>query len=194
MPGRHAKDSIAAAAALISVLVPAAAQAQGREALEACDFTDPAVCLYPWPNDHYTKRDASTPTGRRLALQRSSMPKNKDGKPLDPTDMNRADGFSPGSMLITKVPGLDTLAAGRKSGLPRLGDVSKSLAKRSPVVVINARTGKRHPVWAEVDSNPDGGQGPRAHHSPGQELRGGRALHRRAPEPEERERRDDRGG
>jgi hypothetical protein len=145
---------IAAAAALISVLIPAAAQAQGAKLSKACDFTDPAVCLYPWPNDHYTKRDASTPTGRRLALQRSSMPKNKDGTPIDPVDMNRADGFSPGSMLITKVPGLDTLAAGRKTGLPRLGDVSKSLAKRSPVVVINARTGERHPVWAEVDSNP----------------------------------------
>ena len=93
------------------MLIPAAAQAQGVEALEACDFTDPAVCLYPWPNDHFTKRDASTPTGRRLALQRSSMPRNKDGVPIDPTDMNRADGFSPGSALLTKVPGLDTPAA-----------------------------------------------------------------------------------
>ena len=144
----------ATAAAIISIVIPAAAEAQGAKPSKTCDFTDPAVCLYPWPNDHYTKRDASTPTGRRLALQRSSMPRNKAGTPIDPTDMNRADGFSPGTMLITKVPGLDTLAAGRKTGLPRLGDVSKSLAKHSPVVVINARTGKRHPVWAEVDSNP----------------------------------------
>ena len=68
--------------------------------------------------------------------------------------MNRADGFSPGSMLLTKVPGLDTLEAAAKSKLPPIGDLSKSLAKRSPVVVINARTGNRHPVWAEIDSNP----------------------------------------
>ncbi len=148
--GLHA----ATAAAIISIVIPAAAEAQGAKPSKTCDFTDPAVCLYPWPNDHYTKRDASTPTGRRLALKRSSMPRNKAGTPIDPADMNRADGFSPGSMLITKVPGLDTLAAGRKTGLPRLGDVSKSLAKHSPVVVINARTGERHPVWAEVDSNP----------------------------------------
>jgi hypothetical protein len=136
------------------MLIPAVAEAQGVKASRACDFTDPSVCLYPWPNDHFTKRDDSTPTGRRLALRRSSMPRNKDGTPIDPRDMNRADGFSPGSMLITKVPGLETLAAARRSRLPSLHDVSKSLAPRSPVVVINARTGKRHPVWAEVDSNP----------------------------------------
>jgi hypothetical protein len=144
----------AAAAALTIMLIPAAAEAQGSKPSRACDFTDPSVCLYPWPNDHFTKRDASTPTGRRLALRRSSMPRNKDGTPIDPKDMNRADGFSPGSMLITKVPGLDTLAAARRSRLPGLSDPSKSLAKNSPVVVINARTGKRHPVFAEVDSNP----------------------------------------
>jgi hypothetical protein len=82
------------------------------------------------------------------------MPRNKAGRPIDPADMNRADGFSPGSMLITKVPGLDTPAAARRSKLPPIGDLSRSLARRSPVVVINARTGRRHPVWAEIDSNP----------------------------------------
>jgi hypothetical protein len=149
--GLHA----AAAAALTSMLIPAAAGAQDSKPSRACDFTDPSVCLYPWPNDHYTKRDASTPTGRRLALQRSSMPRNKDGVPINPVDMNRADGFSPGSMLLTKVPGLETPAAVRRSRLPSLSDPSRSLAKSSPVVVINARTGKRHPVFAEIDSNPE---------------------------------------
>jgi hypothetical protein len=55
--------------------------------------------------------------------------------------MNRADGFSPGSMLITKVPGLHNLAAARRSKLPPIGNLRRSLARRSPVVVINARTG-----------------------------------------------------
>ena len=131
----------AAAAALIAMLIPAAADAQDTRPSRVCDFIDPSVCLLPWPNDHYTKREASTPTGRRLALRRSSMPRNQAGTPIDPTDMNRADGFSPGSMLITKVPGLDTPAAARQSRLPGLSDVSRSLAKNSPVVVINARTG-----------------------------------------------------
>jgi len=67
--------------------------------------------------------------------------------------MNRADGFSPGSAMLVKVPGLDTPRAVRRSELPPLTNLRRGLAKRSPVVVINARTGKRHPIWAEIDSN-----------------------------------------
>ena len=69
--------------------------------------------------------------------------------------MNRADGFSPGSAMLVKVPGLDTPEAVRESRLPPLANLRRGLAKRSPVVVINARTGKRHPIWAEIDSNPE---------------------------------------
>jgi hypothetical protein len=150
-----AMRGLAALTLVAAVLVPSAAvSAQGARPSERCDFTDPAVCLYPWPNDWFTKRDRATPTNRRLDLRRSSMPRNKAGRPIDPADMNRADGFSPGSMLLTKVPGLDTPAAARRSKLPPIGNMRKSLARRSPVVVINARTGRRHPVWAEIDSNP----------------------------------------
>ena len=128
-----------AAATLTVVAIPAAAQAQSS--------------LLPWPNDALTERDKSTDTGRRLKLPRDGMPRNKDGVPIDPTDMNRADGFSPGSMLIVKVPGLDNPEALRRSRLPSLADLARSLRTRSPVAVINARTGRLHPVWAELDSN-----------------------------------------
>ena len=86
------------AAALVAALaLPAGAQAQGAAPSKRCDFTDPAVCLFPWPNDLFTKRDDTTPTGKRLHLRLASMLRNKDGVPIDPTDINRADGFSPGS-------------------------------------------------------------------------------------------------
>jgi hypothetical protein len=142
----------AVAALLAGLIVPTAAQAQGATPSAGCDFTDPAVCLYPWPNDLFTTSDKSTPTGRRLNIQRDSMPRNKDGVAVDPTDMNRSDGFSPGSALLTKVPGLDTPEAAAASKLPPLTDLSKGVAANSPIVVINARTGKRHPIWAELDS------------------------------------------
>jgi hypothetical protein len=119
-----------------------------------CDFIGAAVCQFPWPNDYFTKRDRRTDTGLRLALRKSVMPRNRYQEPIDPTDMNRADGFSPGSAMLVKVPGLDTPAAVRRSKLPPLTNLRRGLAKRSPVVVINARTGKRHPIWAEIDSNP----------------------------------------
>ena len=147
------RRGLAALTIIAAVFPVAVASAQDAKPSKRCDFTDPAVCLYPWPNDLFTRSDDSA-TGRRLNLKRASMPRNKDGEPIDPRDINRADGFSPGSMLITKVPGLDTPAAARRSKLPPIGNLSRSLAKRSPVVVIDARTRKRHPIWAEVDSNP----------------------------------------
>ena len=122
-----------------ALIAPTAAQAQPS--------------LLPWPNDTLTKRDKTTDTGRRLNLPKAGMPRNKDGVPIDPTDMNRADGFSPGSMIIVKVPGLDNAAALQRSHLPSLRNLARSLDRNSPVVVFNARTGKRHPVWAELDSN-----------------------------------------
>src|SRR5690242_13789176 len=58
---------------------------------DRCDFLDPAVCLQPWPNDYFTVADPSTDTGRRLNLNQQSMPANKAGVHIDPTDYNRAD-------------------------------------------------------------------------------------------------------
>src|SRR3954466_2805882 len=130
---------LAAVALLAALITPTAAQAQPS--------------LLPWPNDGLTKRDKTTDTGRRLDLPKAAMPRNKDGLPMDPADMNRADGFSPGSMIIVKVPGLDTPAALAPSPRPSLRKLAASLRRHSPVVVFNARTGNRHPVWAELDSN-----------------------------------------
>ena len=88
----------------------------------AAQAPDRACC--PWPNDTLTKRDKTTDTGRRLNLPTAGMPRNKDGVPIDPTDMNRADGFSPGSMIIVKVPGLDNAAALQRSHLPSLRNLA----------------------------------------------------------------------
>jgi hypothetical protein len=133
------KGLAAAAAALtLLLLIPAGASAKR---------------MLPWPSDVYTKRDKRTDTGIRLNLRRADMPRNKNGKAIDPTDMNRADGFSPGSAILVRIPGLDTPAAVKRSKLPPLTNLRRGLAKRSPVVVINARTGKRHPIWAELDAN-----------------------------------------
>ena len=114
---------------------------------------DPSHPLHPWPNDHFTRRDGSTPTGRRLALRRESMPANTGGVRIDPTDMNRADGFSPGNLAVTHVPGMDNPEAFRKTNPVPVEDLGRYDDPGQPVVVIDARTGRRHPVWAEMDVN-----------------------------------------
>ncbi len=119
-----------------------------------CDFLDPAACLFPWPNDQFTKADASTPTGRRLDLDPASTPANTKNQHIDPTDQNRGDGFSPGNLIVTKVPGLDNQAAFDRSGLVPITDMQRAFDPAQPVVVINARTKQRQLIWAEIDSNP----------------------------------------
>ena len=47
------------------------------------------------------------------------MPRNVAGKPIDPTEWNRNDGFTPGSPIKTLVPGLDNQAAFDRTGLAR---------------------------------------------------------------------------
>ncbi len=122
---------------------------------ERCDPTDPSVCLYPFPNDHFTVAQGSTETGRRIAFNTQSVPKNRFGVPIDPTDYNRADGYSPGSMLITKVPGLDTPGAFENTGAVPITDFERYADEDAPVVVIDAATGERHPIFTELDANPD---------------------------------------
>ena len=75
--------------------------------------------------------------------------------PIDPTDYNRADGFSPGNMIITKVPGLETPGGvRRRPARCRSPTSARYDDPDQPVVVIDADTGERQPIWAEIDSNP----------------------------------------
>src|SRR5689334_19339761 len=103
----------------LSVLIASALLAPGlARAATGCDPVDSSACLYPWPNDYFTKQDPGTDTGRRLNLSIDEMPMNAAGVPIDPTAFDRNDGFSPGSLIVTRVPGLDTQAAFDRNGFP----------------------------------------------------------------------------
>ncbi|MBI3783470.1 MAG: hypothetical protein HY270_08710 [Deltaproteobacteria bacterium] len=122
---------------------------------ERCDPIG-AQCMLPIPNDHFTVVDVSTPTKLRLALVKESLPANVRGVRIDPTDQNRADGWSPGSALLVQIAGLDA----EKSKLPGLRDAQRSLDADSPIVLLDTTSGKRHPFWAEIDANADADETP----------------------------------
>jgi hypothetical protein len=129
---------------------------------ERCDFLDPRVCLQPWPNDYFTVEDPDTDTGRRLNISTDSTPKSNgpddadpsDDLPIDTTDINRADGFSPGNPIIVKVPQVQTQQAFDNTGFVPINDLRKYDDDNQPAVVINTDTGDRQPIWVEVDHNP----------------------------------------
>ena len=124
-------------------------QAPGIEPNGTCDVLDPAKCLYPFPNDFFTVRDRSTDTGRRVELSPDAMPRNVNGVAIDPTEWNRNDGFSPGSPVLTVVPGLDL----DRTGAAPETDIGRSLRANAPIVLLDATSGRRVPYWAELDQN-----------------------------------------
>ncbi len=140
-------------------------------AADRCDWLDPSVCLYPFPNDFFSVADAATDTGRRIAFHEASMPANRNGAGVDPTEWNRNDGFSPGQAVQLMVPEMAVLASGdptdpagpRPVPLPGTApewDVARSLAPDAQVVLVDAATGERVPYWMELSARttPEEGQ------------------------------------
>jgi hypothetical protein len=117
----------------------------------SADPVDQHRCLLPWPNDYYTTADPSTPTGRRLALQPNQMLMNRGGTVVSPTPYNRSDGFSGNSALLTYIAGVDTNEALQSSGAATIGNIGRSVASDAPILVLDADTGERQPIWSEVD-------------------------------------------
>ena len=121
-----------------------------------CDFiAEPgnALCLLPFPDDYYTRPDGTSPTGRRVDLTTEGMPANALGVHINATPYNAADGFSPGATILLKVPGIDTTADVRATGAVPINHLRQYRARNAPVVVIDATTGRRWPIWVEIDSN-----------------------------------------
>src|SRR5207244_5901261 len=114
-----------------------------------CDFLDPSLCRHPFPNDYFPKADPTTDTGRRVNLALAAMPRNAAEKPIDPTDYNRSDGFSPGAAIVLRVPGVDLSVTG---AVP-ITKIARSLDRNAPIVLVNADTLAHHLFWAEIDSN-----------------------------------------
>lgn len=134
--------------------------------VRGCDPLDASACLYPFPSDHYTvaaAESATVRTGRRLNFSPLAMPRNVAGKPIDPSEWNRNDGFSPGPMILTVVPGLDSLDALKRSygfapierdNLVGITHPALSLEPQSPIQLLEVQAdGSAVPVlhWAELD-------------------------------------------
>lgn len=116
-----------------------------------CDVLDTSHCMLPFPSNFLTVADSATATGVRLNLQQASMPRSvvAGDRPIDPSEWNRNDGFSPGAMLVTRVPDLDL----QRTGAAGIGDIAASLDKNAPILLLNAQTLEPQLMWAELDQN-----------------------------------------
>lgn len=120
-----------------------------------CDFLaepDNTLCMLPFPNDYYTVPDASSATGRRIDFKTAGMPANVLGQHISADPYNASDGFSQGATILVKVPGIETVADVRASGAVPINHIGRYRKGNAPVVVIDAASGKRWPIWVEIDS------------------------------------------
>ncbi len=123
---------------------------------DRCDFIGQeggSLCLLPFPDDYYTVADPSTATGRRIDLKTAAMPHNVTGKPVDAGPYHLNDGFSPGQAIVLRVPGLDNPAAFEQTDPVPIGRIGRFAEPHAPIVLIDAHTGERAPIFVEIDSN-----------------------------------------
>ena len=162
--------AMTAATASVTAASPSEHEAPGPPTL-ACDELDSALCLLPFPNDAFTVADPTTATGRRVHLAAASTPVSQfTGQHIDPASWNRNDGFSPGSPVLTSVPGIDlhqtwgTSAEPHSAAAPnelgyfdyrdQLADIDRYRQPDAPIVILDADTGRRVPFWSEIDQHP----------------------------------------
>ncbi len=112
-------------------------------------------CLLPWPSTFYLEKDSTTKTGYRVAYPVAAMPANvnvddpkKPGLSVDPTRYNMLDGFSVASQLLVYFP-----KGVSKKELPTLAKLADSVTDKSLIWLMEYKTGKKVPLFAEVDAN-----------------------------------------
>jgi hypothetical protein len=116
-----------------------------------CDPIDPSQCMLPYPNDWFTRPDATSRTGRRLDLNVLAMPRNAAGKPIEPLEWNRSDGFSAGAQILTLVPGMTRNVDVAASNMPPVTDLAMNDDSGLNVILLDTQTGEHVPVWVEID-------------------------------------------
>lgn len=113
-----------------------------------CDEAGVRACLLPFPSNRLTVTDDTTATGLRVGIPADAAPVNVDGVAMDLTDQNRADGFSPSSVIVFAADGVDLAA----SGVPDSDDIGASIDGSSPVALVDTDSGDEPwPYWAELD-------------------------------------------
>jgi hypothetical protein len=107
-------------------------------------------CMVPWPSDVFSVEDATSATGRRLAIPQGTLPTNIDEISIDPTAWNLADGFSPAAPVVMAFPG-----GVSAQGLPPADNMSLSTQTDSPTFILDMTTGQPVAHFAEIDMQAD---------------------------------------
>lgn len=112
-----------------------------------CNPLGGIACMTPWPSAIYEVDDATTATGRRLAILPGTLPTNIDDIPIEPDVYNQQDGFSAAAPMITTFDtGVDD------SNLVHYSEMDASVTAASPTVIVDMTTRQLVHHFAELDA------------------------------------------
>ncbi len=129
---------------------------------DVCEVISSAHCFLPFPSSRFMEDvGAETASGLRLNFPEYTL-KGVPGPPLDPTPLNRMDGYSPTVQILAFLENVDLersnaarlLPAGAPQSTPYVGirtHDDTSVQPDSPSVLIDADTGQPVLHWVEVD-------------------------------------------
>ncbi|HLB21976.1 MAG TPA: hypothetical protein VK605_07675 [Solirubrobacteraceae bacterium] len=143
---------IAAAALMIAAATSSAAELPTEPKCEFIASPGSSECMLPFPDDYYTKVDPTSSTGRRIDFRELATPTNATSQHIEVAPYNTGDGFSPGSVIALKIPGIETAADVKAMKAVPIHHLSRYTSANAPVVVIDTSTGQRWPIWVEIDS------------------------------------------
>ena len=116
-----------------------------------CDPLSVTECALPWPSNLYLVEDAARPTGFTLTFGPESLPKNNEGKHIEPGPWTRMDGYGLGTPLMVHFPSVDV------AGLATEYDTDPSLSPAAPIVwlAVDGDQVSRVPYSVELDARTD---------------------------------------
>eukprot|EP01084_Bolivina_argentea_P126636 224183_1 len=116
-----------------------------------CDDLVPEFCTLPFPNDYWLLKDKNM-SPLHLSFASDNFPKAiTPVQEMSPYYFNQLDGFSPNNALLTYFKDVSL----SNSNCPRLWNISQSLDEDAPIVLIEADTNVRIPLWVELDHASD---------------------------------------
>ncbi len=110
-----------------------------------CDPISYDYCSLPYPSSFYLREDESSATGFRVHLGATTLPPTYQGHQPLPDLWNELDGFSPMGPILARFPNLAL------TGIPSHDAIADSLLDGAKIVLLDAESGERMPLWAELD-------------------------------------------
>ncbi len=140
---------------MLRTLGPCRLPAIDMSQADTCDFiANPGntLCMLPFPDNYYTATSSGSETGRQINFQTAGMPANTFNEHIEAAPYNASNGFSQGATILVKLPGIESVGDVSAMGATPINHIGNYKEKNAPVVVIDASTGERWPIWVEIDS------------------------------------------